>query len=122
MMADTPAFVDIYGDVVKENHTSLAAGLPAAAETRTVIHLSLCDSIPAHGPIHSMAFALTKNGVCELSCRNEQQLRLLRLGSFDSRTRHGDRPWQTWRLHIVPGESYMITFSVSISSLRLLIT
>jgi cleavage and polyadenylation specificity factor subunit 1 len=30
---------------------------------RKVIHLSLCDSIPAYGPIADMAFSLARNGV-----------------------------------------------------------
>ncbi|THU96462.1 hypothetical protein K435DRAFT_664536, partial [Dendrothele bispora CBS 962.96] len=30
--------------------------------TRSVIHLSLTDSIPAHGPIMDMAFSLATNG------------------------------------------------------------
>ncbi|PCH44667.1 hypothetical protein WOLCODRAFT_77692 [Wolfiporia cocos MD-104 SS10] len=29
---------------------------------RTVVHLSLCDSLPAYGPISDMAFTLAKNG------------------------------------------------------------
>jgi len=32
-------------------------------KTKTIIHLSLRDSIPAHGPIASMTFSLAKNGV-----------------------------------------------------------
>ncbi|KAF8886814.1 CPSF A subunit region-domain-containing protein [Infundibulicybe gibba] len=33
-----------------------------AKNTRTVIHLSLCDSLPAYGPIADMAFSLARNG------------------------------------------------------------
>jgi hypothetical protein len=33
------------------------------AKKRFVTRLSLCDMIPAHGPISSMTFALAKNGV-----------------------------------------------------------
>jgi cleavage and polyadenylation specificity factor subunit 1 len=54
-------FTDIYG-------TSSPDPLPSAstvpsAKTRTVIHLSLCDSLPAYGPISDLTFALAKNGV-----------------------------------------------------------
>lgn len=31
--------------------------------TRSVIHLSLCDSIPAYGPVADMTFSLSKVGV-----------------------------------------------------------
>ncbi|KAF8970332.1 CPSF A subunit region-domain-containing protein [Flammula alnicola] len=37
-------------------------GQVTVKKTRTVIHLSLRDSLPAHGPIASMAFSLAKNG------------------------------------------------------------
>ncbi|KAL5476911.1 CFT1 [Sanghuangporus weigelae] len=56
---------DIYGDVVKEKPTlagHLANGHQYDVERKTVIHLSLCDSLLAYGPINSMAFALTRNG------------------------------------------------------------
>ncbi|KAF8268563.1 CPSF A subunit region-domain-containing protein [Lactarius quietus] len=51
---------DIYG-------TSSPDPLPStstapSAKTRTVIHLSLCDSLPAYGPISDLSFALAKNG------------------------------------------------------------
>ncbi|CAA7257397.1 unnamed protein product [Cyclocybe aegerita] len=57
---------DIYGVSSKPSATSTkseaANGHVAPRKTRTVIHLSLRDSIPAHGPISSMTFSLTKNG------------------------------------------------------------
>lgn len=41
----------------------------AAKKTKTVIHLSLRDSLPAYGPIASMAFSLARNGVSlRISC------------------------------------------------------
>ncbi|KAI0302807.1 CPSF A subunit region-domain-containing protein [Multifurca ochricompacta] len=51
---------DIYG-------TSNPDPLPStstapSAKTRTVIHLSICDSLPAYGPISDLTFALAKNG------------------------------------------------------------
>jgi len=59
----SPFFTDIYG-------TSSPDPLPSAStapsvKTRSVIHLSLCDSLPAYGPISDLAFALAKNGVSE---------------------------------------------------------
>ncbi|KAH9977146.1 hypothetical protein BGW80DRAFT_1456484 [Lactifluus volemus] len=51
---------DIYG-------TSSPDPLPStstvpSAKMRTVIHLSLCDSLPANGPIFDLTFVLVKNG------------------------------------------------------------
>lgn len=63
------AHTDIYGDIIKDNGQaapSAAGGNVAAVELRSVIHLSLCDSLPAHGPIVDMTFALTRNGVSGL--------------------------------------------------------
>ncbi|KAI0731786.1 CPSF A subunit region-domain-containing protein [Fomitopsis betulina] len=39
-----------------------ANGVVATTKTRMVMHLSLCDAIPAYGPIADMTFALAKNG------------------------------------------------------------
>lgn len=38
-------------------------GVSVPYRKRTVVHLSLCDSIPGYGPISDMTFSLTKNGV-----------------------------------------------------------
>ncbi|TDL22024.1 hypothetical protein BD410DRAFT_828742 [Rickenella mellea] len=51
---------DIYGDAKETNLPALNGHPPV--ETRSVIHLSLCDSIPAHGSISDMTFSLTRNG------------------------------------------------------------
>ncbi|KAF8156589.1 CPSF A subunit region-domain-containing protein [Crassisporium funariophilum] len=56
---------DIYGGskvVTNSSTKGLVNGQNTAIKTRTVIHLSLRDSIPAYGPIASMAFSLAKNG------------------------------------------------------------
>ena len=59
-------FTDLYGtsnakeEAVTNGH---ANGAVAISKKRTVVHLSYCDSIPAHGPISDMTFALAKNGV-----------------------------------------------------------
>ena len=60
---------DIYGDIKDTTQTvpnAVAGGNVAPVELRSVIHLSLCDSLPAHGPIVDMTFALARNGVCTL--------------------------------------------------------
>ncbi|KZT66632.1 hypothetical protein DAEQUDRAFT_714689 [Daedalea quercina L-15889] len=57
---------ELYGTstAVEQPHVSGATvnGMAAASKKRTVVHLSLCDSIPAYGPIADITFALTKNG------------------------------------------------------------
>ncbi|KAI0062778.1 hypothetical protein BV25DRAFT_1855577 [Artomyces pyxidatus] len=40
----------------------IANGMSSSSKKRTVIHLSLCDSLPAYGPISDMTFSLAKNG------------------------------------------------------------
>jgi len=50
----------------KNGLTTTDGGTQSAAKktrTKTIIHLSLRDSIPAYGPIASMTFSLAKNGV-----------------------------------------------------------
>ncbi|KAH9477356.1 Protein CFT1 [Psilocybe cubensis] len=63
---DIYTFTDIYGVSSKPTAVSAVNGLSnghsVAKKTRTVIHLSLRDSLPAHGTITSMAFSLAKNG------------------------------------------------------------
>lgn len=57
---------DIYGVSSKPNLAPTLSGSITevfAKRTRTVIHLSLKDSIPGHGPITDMTFSLAKNGV-----------------------------------------------------------
>lgn len=41
-------------------------GVTHTKKTKTVIHLSLRDFLPAYGPISSMAFSLAMNGVRDL--------------------------------------------------------
>lgn len=56
---------DIYGDATRD--LKAAPNLASnghAIETRSVLHLSLCDSLPAYGPINDLSFSLTRNGVC----------------------------------------------------------
>lgn len=56
---------DIYGDSKAPTpSTNGHANNVAKKKTRTVIHLSLSDSIPAYGPIADIAFSLARNGVC----------------------------------------------------------
>jgi cleavage and polyadenylation specificity factor subunit 1 len=56
---------DIYGTSKVVDSTvanGLVNGHTPLKKLRTVIHLSLRDSLPAYGPIASMAFSLAKNG------------------------------------------------------------
>ena len=58
--------LDIYGTSKGADSTvtnGLANGHAASKKLRTVIHLSLRDSLPAYGPIASMTFSLARNGV-----------------------------------------------------------
>jgi len=54
---------DIYGPskVVEPSKSKLVNGMPPK-RMRTVIQLSLCDSLPAYGPIADMTFSLARNG------------------------------------------------------------
>ncbi|KAF8056614.1 CPSF A subunit region-domain-containing protein [Lyophyllum atratum] len=51
---------DIYGD--SKANEPVTNGHTNVKKTRTVIRLSLCDSLPAHGPIADMTFSLARNG------------------------------------------------------------
>ncbi|CAL1708463.1 unnamed protein product [Somion occarium] len=56
---------DIYGPIrldTKPTANGTANGLVSTRKTRSVVHLSLCDSIPAYGPICDITFAVTRNG------------------------------------------------------------
>ncbi|KAF9818061.1 hypothetical protein IEO21_03022 [Rhodonia placenta] len=57
---------DLYGGstVPEQTHVNgaQANGTTIASKKRRVIHLSLCDFLPAYGPIADMTFTLTKNG------------------------------------------------------------
>jgi cleavage and polyadenylation specificity factor subunit 1 len=54
---------DIYGDLDEPSHINGSAnGAGPAKNKRTVVHLSLCDSLPGYGPIADMTFSLAKNG------------------------------------------------------------
>ncbi|KAI9568018.1 CPSF A subunit region-domain-containing protein [Boletus coccyginus] len=55
---------DLYGEskhVTKATANGTVAGVHPS-RTRSVIHLSLCDSLPAYGPIADMTFSLSKLG------------------------------------------------------------
>ncbi|THG98888.1 hypothetical protein EW026_g3366 [Hermanssonia centrifuga] len=55
---------DLYGDskLDEEPGQGAANGVSAPVKTRTVVHLSFCDFLPAHGPISDITFSLTRNG------------------------------------------------------------
>ncbi|KAK7451137.1 mRNA cleavage and polyadenylation factor subunit [Stygiomarasmius scandens] len=74
-MAPVAAVVDSSKDIVMDEEDEEIYGPSKTSEptpaqsltvnnkkTRSVIHLSLADSLPAHGPIADMAFSLAKNG------------------------------------------------------------
>lgn len=55
---------DIYGvSKASEPTTNGLANGKSAKKTRVVIKLSLCDFLPAYGPIADMTFSLARNGV-----------------------------------------------------------
>lgn len=56
--------LDIYGDSKASVPSAGQLNGKSAKKTRNVLQLSLCDAIPAHGPIADMAFSLAYNGVC----------------------------------------------------------
>ncbi|OJA10745.1 hypothetical protein AZE42_07268 [Rhizopogon vesiculosus] len=55
---------DLYGDstTVTQATVGVTSGAGATTRTRSVIHLLLCDSLPAYGPIADMTFSLAKSG------------------------------------------------------------
>ncbi|KAI0634706.1 CPSF A subunit region-domain-containing protein [Trametes polyzona] len=56
---------DLYGPSSKAEQPAAngtANGAVDSVRTRTVVRLSLCDAIPAYGPISDMAFGLARNG------------------------------------------------------------
>jgi cleavage and polyadenylation specificity factor subunit 1 len=57
------SFSDIYGGTKSIPEFKSVARSSISKMTRTVIHLSLSDSLPGHGSIADMAFSLARNGV-----------------------------------------------------------
>ncbi|KAH7882293.1 CPSF A subunit region-domain-containing protein [Phlebopus sp. FC_14] len=55
---------DLYGESKLGTHAAAngTAARASTSRTRSVIHISLCDSIPAYGPIADMTFSLAKLG------------------------------------------------------------
>lgn len=47
----------------KRNTNGHAANGVTGSRTRDVIHLSLCDALPAYGPITGLSFSVARNGV-----------------------------------------------------------
>lgn len=56
---------DIYGPSKADEPAvkGAAEGRSAVRKTRTVIQLSICDSVAAHGLVTDLAFSLARNGV-----------------------------------------------------------
>lgn len=59
---DFCSWLDIYGDSKIEVEPTIN-GITHVKKTKTVIHLSLRDYLPAYGPISSMTFSMAMNGV-----------------------------------------------------------
>lgn len=90
-----------------------------SSRTRSVIHLSLCDSLPAYGPIADMTFSLSKLGVriyfhlvpygadiltfSIWACYLFDDRPFMLIGTIRPRTgsRHGER--SPWRFYSFPG-------------------
>ncbi|KAI0699171.1 CPSF A subunit region-domain-containing protein [Cerioporus squamosus] len=56
---------DLYGpstDAEKSAANGITNGTTDSVPKRVVVHLSLCDAIPAHGPISDMTFGIARNG------------------------------------------------------------
>ncbi|KAF9460288.1 CPSF A subunit region-domain-containing protein [Collybia nuda] len=53
---------DIYGDSKASEPSTGQLNGKGAKKTRNVIQLSLCDAVPAYGPIADMTFSLARNG------------------------------------------------------------
>lgn len=59
-------FADLYGPSGNGEQPSANGatnGTVDSVKKRTVVRLSLCDALPAHGAISDMAFGLARNGV-----------------------------------------------------------
>lgn len=94
-----------------------------AKKTRTVLHLSLCDAIPGHGPISDLTFSLAKNGVRNFRLRwrvhiSPWTLIDERTGSSGSRVSSCDRLRRDRRVHTLSGTWFEIVCMWTISKSR----
>lgn len=105
---------DIYGDIIKEKQALLAQsnGVASAPETRSVLHLSLCDTLQAYGCINDIAFTLTRNGVSfdyiriplnEIRAASTRTDMTMLLGSARRRTGRSNWQWKFRWLHSLSG-------------------
>ena len=120
-------YSDIYG-ISKTTPTPTKDGSttngtqPAAKKTKTksVIHLSLRDSLPAYGPIASMTFSLAKNGVSPCSISITVVVPLLLTAKFSSRIVLFQNLWQRQDRGLVvvshSSRYFSILFHYSVSS------
>ncbi|KAI0754932.1 CPSF A subunit region-domain-containing protein [Daedaleopsis nitida] len=56
---------DLYGPSADADNSAANGttnGVSDSVRKRTVVHLSLCDALPSHGPISDIAFGVTRNG------------------------------------------------------------
>ena len=57
---------DLYGPSTNADQPAANGatnGVNDSVKKRIVVHLSICDALPAHGPISDMAFGIARNGV-----------------------------------------------------------
>lgn len=54
---------DIYGESLAIHTSSNGVANGANIETRSTIHLSLCDTLQGHGPISNLTFSIARYGV-----------------------------------------------------------
>lgn len=96
--------LDIYGPSSGTNEKTNGAqsdGKSGSKKMRTVIQLSLSDSLPAYGPIADMVFSLAKNGVSGV-LRSPNFDAFCFLGSLCTRARGCYRLGAPWGIHNVP--------------------
>lgn len=109
--------IDIYGPskVVEPSNKGLVNGKPSK-QTRTVIQLSLCDSLPAYGPIADVTFSLARNGVCLFPSVEALVVYVFPLFEGSSRTGTCCSNWcrLSRRIHIIPGLSGDTSLSLSL--------
>lgn len=96
---------DLYGpstDAEKLAANGTTNGITDSVRKRVVVHMSICDAIPAHGPISDMAFGIARNGVGSVYSKYLPPLTTF-TGSPGPRAHGSDRVGSSGRLPPVPG-------------------
>ncbi|KIM78173.1 hypothetical protein PILCRDRAFT_98438 [Piloderma croceum F 1598] len=109
-VVDVRESMDMDDDDASASANRMSNGIGPAKTKRTIVHLSLCDSLPAYGPIADITFSLARNGdrpVPELVAATGSGL----LGGFTLFQR--DLPVRTKRkLHAIGGARGMWSLPV----------